>query len=439
MHYVRLLRRPRVATMGRNEHVLSVLLTITTDLGDTFLYPDEPVTLGCTLRSSGDEVSHVLRTLPTKGLPSRVPSPIIWKSGMRVLEITLAFDESAWNDGAKLVISALEGQSGLLNLSATKDVLPWHREQQGKAHCGMIAEVAVEFRDGHFSDVSLRDYALDLNPEGTPRLVIEEDIGESIARHVWDAGLVTAAFMADTCRNTSEKHHIQNLMPITRDTLSVLELGCGVGILGISIATCIGKAAESQGVKLSQPLVLLTDLAEAEERASSNIARCKKQNADYHILGSDVRYETLDWDDGARGSFGPIVRSRAWDFIVLSDCTYNVDAFPSLVGTLTALHSLNTKSIETEPQERTATRVILSTKPRHESEKELFALLATDEWQHRLLVTIPLPRIDGEDEAVEIYLLEKVKALGQEKRKRMSTEDLGTSRPKRVVVADPAE
>ena len=45
MHYIRLLRPPTIDTSDPDNPVLSLLLTITTDLGESFLYPNEPIKL----------------------------------------------------------------------------------------------------------------------------------------------------------------------------------------------------------------------------------------------------------------------------------------------------------------------------------------------------------------------------------------------------------
>ncbi|KAI0599752.1 hypothetical protein F4775DRAFT_549713 [Biscogniauxia sp. FL1348] len=271
--------------------------------------------------------------------------------------------------------------------------------------------------------VALR--ALRFGRDEKHELCFEEDIGESIARHIWDAGVVVAgAFLREGVgMGTGMGIREEVLNPGT--PLNVLELGTGVGILGISIAAALESAAaggSGGGGSTRQSTVLLTDLPEAEERARANMARADVVLTGVALTRGDpearpdalratrLQYENLDWDEGRRGCFGPLVTAAAapWDLVVLSDCTYNVDSLPSLVGTLSALHGLSVAAAaERGEAGGFKSTVLLATKPRHESEKALFGLLDAEGWRHRLWKGIPLPNIGGEDEVVEIYLLEK--------------------------------
>ena len=96
--------------------------------------------------------------------------------------------------------------------------------------------------------------------------------------------------------------------------------------------------------------------------------------------------------------------SRYFDLIVLSDCTYNVDMLPALVGTLSALHASN---LESHPRKRSTTKVFLATKPRHESELALFDLMRKEGWETLAKQAVPLPVLGQEPESVELYIFEK--------------------------------
>ncbi|ETS84631.1 hypothetical protein PFICI_02656 [Pestalotiopsis fici W106-1] len=408
MHYIRLLRPASVNASNPKSPRLSLTLTITTDLGDTFLAPDSPVKILFTpkLQASSDGVTTVQPVQPVNG-------PAIWKDGMRVLKVKLPW-KKAWSHGRiNLCIEGLVS-SGNDSISS-RDLqmsLPWRRKQFAKSNPGLIAPLTVELDEGRGSDVAVREFIYNF-PESddvpTMFLNLEEEIGESIARHIWDAGLVTAALLLDGCRveqNESESDHI---IPITRKSPNVLELGSGVGILGVALGMAIRPMASAQGIELEKATVLLTDLPEAEERARANVERYQV-GAHAHSQPAEILYENLDWDDGSKGKFGPLVLSRCWDCIVLSDCTYNVDSFPVLVETLSALHAHNQK-YSSKHDDITAgsptTKVILSTKPRHDSEKALFGMLQGAGWKHHLFKSIPLPRLGDETETVEIYSIEK--------------------------------
>lgn len=378
--------------------VLSLVLTINTDLSDSLLCPDNPLQLTFYFKMAGSWLGMDF----IKPLDSR---PVLWKPGMRVLKTQLRIDKGVMNTKSSLKIGILERRPHLISFTETRDLLPWRVKEEGQESEGLVAALDIEFDRGLFSG-SKRKLACQHKPEPLSRVYveIEEDIGESMARHIWDGGLVTAGFLADSCRTKSKGFYIREYLPIDRESPNVLEIGCGVGMLGITIASVLHRAIEQQGFEPALPTVLLTDLPDAEARATSNISRFSERTG-----FPQVQYENLDWDEGKKSQFGPLVKSRFWDLIVLSDCTYNIDAFPSLVGTLSALHDLNVMNADPEVKEKNgvATKVLLSTKPRHESEAAIFGLLEADGWTCRLKKSIPLPRINSEGEVVEIYSVEK--------------------------------
>ncbi|KAI1439771.1 putative methyltransferase-domain-containing protein [Annulohypoxylon stygium] len=395
MHYIRLLRP---AKLDAKSLTISLLVTITTDLGDSFLYPDEPVDL---LVSADDAAGQSVIAKTALGQRFR------WSQGLRVLDIKVPVNPRLRRDDVTCNIKIHPATQPLPSGALRgRDTLPWRNSVEASAGRGLIMPVSVEMVRGVCLPVSLRMLQLNTSsrPEDQLNVELEEDIGESIARHIWDAGVVTASFLADACLTNEATH---NVLDINRDTFSVLELGSGVGILGITLALIIEKAVAAQGRTLSEATVLLTDLAEAEERALSNISRAEAVLSSSRAMPSSVtlKYENLDWDEGRHGQFGPLASSRPWDLMILSDCTYNVDSLPALVGTLSALHVANTK--HPGNQEPTKTSVILATKPRHSSEQALFGLLKADEWRYSVLKSIPLPKLGEEDEVVDIYLLEK--------------------------------
>lgn len=269
-------------------------------------------------------------------------------------------------------------------------------------------------------------------------LRIDEEIGESIDRHVWDAGVVTTGLIFDICGSgTSTRWQETPLLrsiliaATSESPLNVIELGCGVGILGIGLATalsarllqitpCEDAQKEKQaledgdsgddlagadadaGPSAKVPnfgTILLTDLPDAEELTTLNINGCQEtQNGSgaFHLT-----FESLDWEDGKSGVFGPKASTTAWDLIIISDCTYNVDMLSSLVDTLSALHICSLSLGNTGP------RVMLATKPRHSSEQALFALMLSKGWNILESATQVLPLLGLDDERVELYLFGK--------------------------------
>ncbi|QYS96037.1 hypothetical protein H0G86_003303 [Trichoderma simmonsii] len=105
----------------------------------------------------------------------------------------------------------------------------------------------------------------------------------------------------------------------------------------------------------------------------SRLLRARQENKPKTAPPMKLPYENPDWERGRESVFGPEAQSRRWDFVLLSDCTYNVDMLPALLGTLSALHESNTGETGEQPQ---STKVILATKPQHVSEEALFGLLS---------------------------------------------------------------
>jgi hypothetical protein len=444
MHYIRLLRPVSVDFTNPNAPVLSAKLAITTDLGDTFLSPSTPIRLLFEPGNTGHDARDVGKPLrPRKGSPD-----VLWKAGMRVLKVDLPIPKAMARGRATLHIRARDDQHQLVSARVTAHLLRWRmdleRENSQRNSQGLIAPLTVELDNGVGSDVGVRELVFcqpaatdqvsaEMHPDTGRWLRIEEDIGESIARHIWDAGLVSVALLADACQPETPGPHIRDLMPFERDRteINILELGCGVGVLGIGIATLLHAMMEAQGIAPSEcrARVLLTDLPEAQERANANIGRFK-ESAPSGLCHVELAYENLDWEDGANGRFGTSVVSRFWDYIVLSDCTYNVDSFPVLVGTLSALHRRNQN--HPSGDDAVPTKVILSTKPRHDSEKGLFDLLGAAGWTYRLLKDVPLPRLNEEGEVVEVYSLEKQDGEPEKGTKRKMGSDEGEPPTKRT-------
>ncbi|TGJ87470.1 hypothetical protein E0Z10_g1268 [Xylaria hypoxylon] len=415
MHYIRLLRPAKIQSSAGGL-VASLLFTITTDLGDSFLCPD------------GGSIDLVVAAEDSSADPAdsaaaqrrgRQACRYKWKTGMRVLDAKVKLWPGLEKETVNCRIAIYPTQqrprenSTPLGALHVGDVLPWRIGAGETLKMGAVMPATFEFVSGVCAPVSVRTLGLGTGHTGGDgggdevlNLQFEEDIGESIARHIWDAGVVTSAYLADAC---SSLESIREVLPIENESFNVLELGSGVGILGITIASILPKVAAAQGQTLKNARVLLTDLEEAEERARSNIAKTETTLARNPKDGAHVtiEYENLDWDEGREGRFGSLAAATPWDLVVLSDCTYNMDSLPALVGTLSALHAAKEHHLDTGDSGPVKSSVLLATKPRHSSEEALFGLLKDQSWAYRVIKEIPLPKIGDENEIVQIYLLEK--------------------------------
>ncbi|KAL6865652.1 hypothetical protein ACO1O0_001747 [Amphichorda felina] len=390
MHYIRFLRPPKVTLTGRS-HQIELLFIISTDLGDSLLFPDEPVELNVT--------AHIGNTSRSMSVPLSGNGQVVWKSGQRVLK-------PLFKAPAVVSKALAAGHEVQICISASQDhsADTARKIAQTGAEDGLIMPIWISLnrQDDEDRQVSTRKIQCGQGKDSLSCLDIAEDVGEpkSLARHVWDGGVVTVCGLAGTIQQpvpaASRGPWMQAVKGIlSRDQpVNVLELGCGVGVLGLGAAVV---ASAMRPDTSPERTVLMTDLEDAEEQVRSNIGRVSS------LDGVQLLYENLDWEDGREARFGPTVASRVWDLIMFSDCTYNVDVLPALVETLSALHSVNMA----HAGGRSATKVFLATKPRHSSETEVFDLLAQHQWVKLEEQTIPLPVMGAESQRVELYLFEK--------------------------------
>lgn len=403
---------------------LKLVITITTDLGDSFLCPDEPVPISVFLTeeedpSTGikDDQNQALCLTARKAGKSGV----YWKQGMRIIKLDLPVPDKVFKSidkssspGSRPAHTVCIVASHNLEDPPTAADIPFDTD-------GRIMAVESEFpwpSEGQRTFESMRRLALGQGDF----LHVDERIGESIDRHVWDAGVITTGVLVNMLQDGVSKKHTWDRTPVLRDLLcsatpgrplNVIELGCGVGILGIGLAAALYRRVSAswdpEGPAQSSSRVLLTDLSDAEEVALANIASEHKARkvattGDDAIVDTD--FECLDWDEGKAGVFGPMARASSWDLIIISDCTYNVDMLSALVKTISELHKLSVDKGSKSP------RVMLATKPRHSSEKALFGLMDEDGWKILESASQPLPVLGLEDQTVDVYLFGKDSSEG---------------------------
>lgn len=331
MRYIRFLKVPK----GDSKSI-SCVITITSDLGHTFLAED--VALSATLQSPKDRGDIFIRKSFT------------WTAGMRALPVT--FDLRHCDLDWPVVVHV--GPRGQL--------ADYFETQISGAELPAIISVLsspLHFPGGVYE--AERKVQRRLVPLSNRPLRIWEETGESIARHIWDAGVGLAAFFDKIVAMQLESLPllVSTLSSASYRKLNVLELGCGCGIVGITLAQLIPDCH-----------VWMTDLPEARDIAQKNIAAMSL------AMASSARFETLDWDK----PLTPAVEHQVFDMIVASDCTYNPDTSPALVKTLLALVARSPKAI-----------VVLAMKVRHESEAIFFELMAKAGFLTATTAWQPLP------------------------------------------------
>ncbi|KAH8731395.1 putative methyltransferase-domain-containing protein [Phaeosphaeriaceae sp. PMI808] len=350
MRYIRFLKIPRVVIeKGTAKRQVSCLITITSDLGDSFLPRD--IQLSAELLSGEpSEQLIVWRTLQ-------------WTTGMRSLPITFPLTKIR-------TLSTLRVRVGV-EPKSTQDE---YSRLSGNDLSGVVSAWSSRFSLspvlGETGMVVERRFSL--SNENTAS--IYEETGESIARHLWDAGIAFSCHVSDLLNvNSQLAKALLSSKPIT--TFSVLELGTGCGMVGISIAQTI------EGAK-----VLVTDLAEAQEIAENNISQTRLAK------GSTLCFQVLDWDDEL-----PInlqLPSSGVNLVIAADCTYNSDSSPALVKTLQRVSNISP-----------GVRVAIAMKMRHISEEIFFELMVAAGFRETNTIQWSLPGdiVLGE-EAVHLHV-----------------------------------
>ncbi|CAN9418748.1 unnamed protein product [Alternaria alternata] len=345
MRYIRFLKSPRVVTdktTARKQ--VSCLITITSDLGDSFLPYD--IRLAAELLATADSQEDVL-----------LWSTVQWTAGMRSLPITFPLPKSraSWSHLRVRVggePKRIHDELATISDSDARGVVSaWSPPFTSDVDAPKLVERRFKLLDG-------------------PITTIWEETGESIARHLWDAGITLSCQI--TALTTPNSDLAKALLPsVSKPRLNVLELGTGCGMVGIAIAQTISNSK-----------VLLTDLQEAREIVERNMHYA------IEAPGASLDFMELDWD----ADLPDILQSTSeqLDIVVAADCTYNPDSrnkvdltsiySPALVNTLTRLVKASPEIV-----------VAIAMKMRHSSEEVFFELMEDAGFIKKTQIEFPLP------------------------------------------------
>lgn len=320
--------------VDRGSVLLKAVVTVTTDLGETF-YQD-PLDLIVSLRSPEDDGDIYLR------------KRLAWPAGARSVPIT--FDLSRQDiDWPACVHVAVRNLKPAGFLSPFVDI--WSAP---------LNPAKGQFETG-------RRVERRFLPGNNRPVVLLEDAGDSIARHLWDGSQALAQHIDEsTSLQNSETLPLLEyvLVSATYRRLHVLELGCGCGTVGLSLAQTIPDCS-----------VWLTDLPEVAELVTANMNRAVPS------ISSNIRFEPLDWCQPLPAS----LQSRKNDLIIVSECTYNTDTLEALVGVLVQLLVRSPKAV-----------IIVATKTRHDSEASFFTLMKNAGIIEEGSMRLPLPGEPGQ-------------------------------------------
>lgn len=336
---VRFLRTPKVV-VDKSDVTLKAVITVTTDLGETF-YPDD-LELVATLREPTNDGEIYLRRR------------LQWTSGARSLPINfnLSRNDIEWpaclHVGMRLTADRMTDDTAAGLLPPIVDV--WSSP---------INAVKGQFDSGHRVERRFTTLA-----ERTISLL--EDAGDSIARHLWDGSQALAQYIDQTIalQTPSSLPLLEYvLISATYRRLHVLELGCGCGTVGLSLAQMVPDCD-----------VILTDLPEVTDLVVANIDRTNP------AMNSKTSFLPLDWEQPLPAR----LQSRTNDLIIVSECTYNTDTLQPLVDTLLAILKRSPKAV-----------IVVSTKTRHSSEAAFFKMMLDAGIIQDSAVRVKLPGLPG--------------------------------------------
>jgi predicted nicotinamide N-methyase len=370
VYYIRFLKTPRAKLHSPNstgawQCNINSTIAVTTDLRDGLC--QTPTKLYVTL----------VRRLPIT--PRNQDNTILgtgvevqWKEGMRALPVEIKFRTGGWEQlGMAIAVLVSASAPGSNKPMPEDQCLPGDNLSRGSVptYISVLSDVLMmpfplPKVGESWKGKGVGPWAKDIHVESGYRmerrfmlregktLRLSEETGQSLARNVWDAGLAMTAYLSalsDSSSSTSSSwftnlfvSHSTSFSP-----LRILELGCGIGTVGIAMAMLLPNVQ-----------VLLTDLPDAMPILELNTA----SNLPFLERGSTLAQCPYDWYDAVPPE---TLASTKFDLIVVSDCTYNLDSLPMLVR---ALNTLLARS--------PGAKVVLSTKFRHPDEKAFFDMMA---------------------------------------------------------------
>jgi hypothetical protein len=170
MHYIRFLKAPQITNpdiKNRNRHALSAKITITSDLGESFLCENLDILL--IIRDKNGQNVH--------------QSEVHWKAGFRELQIHIDYISQRGSTELPYRLSVCPADRDFTPYKL-EEVLRINRRQNSRPVDGAVLEaLSATFRPKveKIPPVVYRRFKLDNGTE----MLIQEDTGESIARHIW--------------------------------------------------------------------------------------------------------------------------------------------------------------------------------------------------------------------------------------------------------------
>ncbi|KAG6907137.1 hypothetical protein DXG01_010356 [Tephrocybe rancida] len=191
-------------------------------------------------------------------------------------------------------------------------------------------------------------------------LKITEQTSFDLDKKVWDSGIGLSSWLVRLEQSTHTEELLSKVEEVLFSTKprNILELGTGIGIVGITLAAL--RSTRLTSAAGLQDRIVTTDLDSAIPLIKHNI----EANA-AHLQNVRVEAAVLDWDDATLPDYVSEYPD-GFDAIIMADVTYNTASFPSLVATLSRLLKLGKKP----------PLVILGYKERDATERTLWSLVS---------------------------------------------------------------
>lgn len=327
---------------------LTCVVTLTSDLGESSHPHETP--LAIRLTRAGTTIESIVKWTGTRIVekytflvPTRVPAANFANDLLaRTKDWNISFQFTSTTVSKKRRLNGSLPEDGFIPQHLSKFI----NIQGQKSIIGLNTTLESE---KFLRSVSRRFLATD----GAEFTILEET-QESIVSHLWDSGVLLSSLISSEATGP--------LIAILRDTLgkadTVLELGAGTGIVGITIAKCYhGVRGSRKELEPGAPYsleVLLTDLPAAQ----GLITKALIQND----LGRSISFHPLDWTLPVPPIHNFNVNENR--VIVMADVIYNDAMHDALYETLDSLTG--------PPQDSKsygAVKLVFMSKYRHSSER----------------------------------------------------------------------
>ncbi|RXW20725.1 hypothetical protein EST38_g5126 [Candolleomyces aberdarensis] len=231
------------------------------------------------------------------------------------------------------------------------------------------------------------------------RLVIREQTSFDLDKKIWDSGIGLSAWIVQVLNKrfsgpkSSELNLALGVMePLdslksiltSSESLKILELGAGTGIVALVLAALRSRIADAEDS------ILTTDLDSAIPLLQHNIDANESTRSSKISLKPGV----LDWDETVSEQLPSQDGDSSIDLVVMADVTYNTSSFPALVRTLADL--LNMDSTKRPC-------FLMGYKEREEAERTLWEMVEKVGIKFVQVGSVP-GYVSGEDAPIEIWI-----------------------------------